>query len=119
MILAIAFSVFISLYFPSLWNYLSGDITTAAILHLASMVPKKLQFSATDFNSYNTVSSGLFLSPTKDGVRTSNGQKMSVPKSHPGLGVEPNWKVLGEPLFAIEWIIKMPGMPIGILIIVC
>ena len=66
------------------------------------MQPKKLQFSATDFNSYNTVSSGLFLSPTKDGVRTSNGQKMSVPKSHPGLGVEPNWKVLGEPLFAIE-----------------
>ena len=80
----------------------TGDISTAAILHLASSVPKKLQFSATDFNSYNTVSSGLFLSPTKDGVRSQNGQKMSVPKSHPGLGVEPNWKILGEPVFVIE-----------------
>ena len=79
-----------------------GDITTSAILHLASTVPRKLQFSATDFNSYNTVASGLFLSPQKDGVRSSNGQKMSVPKSHPGLGIEPNWKILGEPLFVIQ-----------------
>lgn len=79
-----------------------GDINTAAILHLASIVPPKLQFSATDFNAYNTVKSGRFLSPDLDGVRRQNGQKMSVPFQHFGLGVEPNWSVLGEPLFVID-----------------
>lgn len=81
-----------------------GDINTSAILHLASMVPKKLQFSATDFNSYNTVKSGIFLSPEMDGVRTSQGQKMTVPRCHPGLGVRPNWDVLNEPVFVISLI---------------
>ena len=71
-----------------------GDIATAAILHLASSVPQKLQFSATDFNSYNTVKSGRFVCPQTDGVRTENGQKMTVPRSAPGLGVEPNWDSL-------------------------
>ena len=66
------------------------------------MVPKKLQFSATDFNSYNTVQSGRFLSPQKDGVRVQNGQKMTVPMNHPGLGIEPNWEALKEPLLVIE-----------------
>ena len=93
------FIVLCFMYFVFIFK---GDITTSAILHLASTVPRKLQFSATDFNSYNTVASGLFLSPHKDGVRSSNGQKMSVPKSHPGLGIEPNWKILGEPLFVIQ-----------------
>ena len=81
---------------------LPGDINTSAILHLASTVPKKLQFSATDFNSYNTVKSGKFLSPEIDGVRTNGGQKMTVPKTHAGLGVEPNWEVLKNPLFFIS-----------------
>ena len=81
---------------------LPGDINTSAILHLASTVPKKLQFSATDFNSYNTVKSAKFLSPEIDGVRTNGGQKMTVPKTHPGLGVEPNWEVLKNPLFVIS-----------------
>ena len=71
-----------------------GDIAIAAILHLASSVPQKLQFSATDFNSYNTVKSGRFVNPQTDGVRTENGQKMTVPRSVPGLGVEPNWDSL-------------------------
>ena len=66
---------------------LLGDINTSAILHLASTVPKKLQFSATDFNSYNTVKSGKFLSPEIDGVRTNGGQKMTVPKTHPGKAI--------------------------------
>merc|ERR1711951_162031 len=77
-----------------------GDITTAAILHLASTVPTKLQFSATDFNSYNTEKSGFFLSPETDAVRTKNGQKMSVPKTHPGLGIVPNWDTLKEPVWS-------------------
>ena len=78
----------------NLFFYVLGDIATAAILHLASSVPQKLQFSATDFNSYNTVKSGRFVNPKTDGVRTENGQKMTVPRSVPGLGVEPNWDSL-------------------------
>ena len=65
------------------------------------MVPPKLQFSATDFNSYNPVKSGHFLTPDVDGIRTQGGQKMTVPKSKPGLAVEPNWEALGEPAFTI------------------
>ena len=33
-----------------------GDVTTAAIAHLAHSTPEALRFSATDFNSYVTVS---------------------------------------------------------------
>ena len=66
------------------------------------MVPKKLQFSATDFNSYNTVKSGKFISPDKDGVPVLGGTKMSVPRTHPGLGIVPNWEVLKDPVFVIE-----------------
>ena len=39
-----------------------------------------------------------------DGVRTSQGQKMTVPRCHPGLGVRPNWDVLNEPVFVISLI---------------
>jgi len=84
-------SVGIAMTVEDTWG---GDIATAAILHLASSVPQKLQFSATDFNSYNTVKSGRFVCPQTDGVRTENGQKMTVPRSAPGLGVEPNWDSL-------------------------
>lgn len=77
-----------------------GDITTAAILHLASMVPKKLQFSATDFNSYNTVKTGTFVD-SLGGKRTESGQKMAVPTGSPGLGIQPNWDVLKDPIFTL------------------
>jgi hypothetical protein len=33
-----------------------GDIVTAAIAHLAHSTPERFRFSATDFNSYVTVS---------------------------------------------------------------
>jgi hypothetical protein len=36
-----------SFVFLDTWG---GDITTAAILHLAHLAPPKLQFTATDFN---------------------------------------------------------------------
>ena len=68
-----------------------GDITTSAILALASTIPSKLLFAATDLNSYNTIKTGYFLASDVDGVRM--GQNMTVPKSQPGLGVEPNWKI--------------------------
>ncbi len=37
-----------------------GDISTAAIVHLASTAPEKFQFASTDFNAYNTVKTGSF-----------------------------------------------------------
>lgn len=73
-----------------------GDITTAAILHLAHTVPAKLQFTATDFNSYNTVSTGKICG----GEKTAGG-RMVLPQG-PGLGVEPDWASLGQPVFTVE-----------------
>jgi len=72
-----------------------GDITTAAILHLAHIAPAKLQFTVTDFNSYNKVSTGTISGAAKlDGL-------MKLPEG-PGLGVKPNWEVLGQPVFTIK-----------------
>ena len=72
-----------------------GDITTAAILHLAHTAPAKLQFTVTDFNSYNKVSTGTITGADKqDGL-------MKLPHGS-GLGVTPNWEVLGKPLFTIK-----------------
>lgn len=72
-----------------------GDITTAAILHLSHIVAPKLQFTVTDFNSYNKVKSG-----DMNGVSFQNG-RMTLPLG-PGLGVVPEWKNLGEPIIVIE-----------------
>merc|ERR1719431_179468 len=65
-----------------------GDITTAAILHLAHSCPAKLQFTATDFNSYNLAATGKIA-----GGEKLPGGLMGLPKGV-GLGVEPNWEVL-------------------------
>jgi L-alanine-DL-glutamate epimerase-like enolase superfamily enzyme len=72
-----------------------GDITTAAILHLAHIAPEKLQFTVTDFNSYNRVRTG-----TISGAEKAGGL-MGLPIG-PGLGVVPDWEVLGKPLFTIN-----------------
>ena len=72
-----------------------GDINTAAILHLAHTVPAKLLLTVTDFNSYNTRHTGTIAGAVK-----SEG-RMSLPTG-PGLGVTPNYEVLGEPLFVIQ-----------------
>ncbi len=77
-----------------------GDITSSAILHLASTVPKKLQFSATDFNAYNTVKTGSFKG-SLGGAKIQNGERMSVGIDQPGLGIEPNFEVLKH-VFTIE-----------------
>ena len=72
-----------------------GDINTAAILHLAHTVPAKLLLTVTDFNSYNTRHTGTIAGAVK-----SEG-RMRLP-SGPGLGVTPNYEVLGRPLFVIQ-----------------
>jgi L-alanine-DL-glutamate epimerase-like enolase superfamily enzyme len=68
-----------------------GDIVTAAIAHLAHSTPVQHRFTATDFNSYVSVS-------IAEGAPERENGRMAAPKA-PGLGVEPRLDVLGEPLF--------------------
>jgi len=67
-----------------------GDIITAAIAHLAHSTPERFRFSATDFNSYNTVQTATG-APKRDNGYMKAGDL-------PGLGVEPDFKTLGEPV---------------------
>ena len=73
-----------------------GDITTAAILHLAHSAPAKLQFTATDFNSYNKVATGRMA-----GAAKLPGGRMGLPEGL-GLGVEPDMATLGKPVIVLE-----------------
>ncbi|MEM7455003.1 MAG: cis-3-hydroxy-L-proline dehydratase [Planctomycetota bacterium] len=71
-----------------------GDITTAAIAHLAHSTPTELLFTSTDFNSYVTVS-------TADGAPQRQNGRMSA-SGQPGLGVRPKWDVLGDPVVEVS-----------------
>jgi L-alanine-DL-glutamate epimerase-like enolase superfamily enzyme len=71
-----------------------GDITTAAIAHLAHSTPPGLLFSTTDFNSYVTVSNAEGAPQRKEG-RLAAG-------SAPGLGIDPRRQVLGRPVLSIS-----------------
>ncbi len=64
-----------------------GDITTAAIAHLAHSTPEALRFTSTDFNSYVTVSTAEGAPQRIDGY-----MKASV---EAGLGIRPRSEVLG------------------------
>jgi hypothetical protein len=70
-----------------------GDIITAAIAHLANSTPPELLFSATDFNSYVTVSIA------EGAPQRANGRLAA--SREPGLGVVPRLEVLGEPVLRI------------------
>ena len=65
-----------------------GDITTAAIAHLAHSTPEEFRFTTTDFNSYVTVS-------TAEGAAQRVNGHMSAGTA-PGLGVKPRMGVLGK-----------------------
>ncbi|MEO1192876.1 MAG: cis-3-hydroxy-L-proline dehydratase [Pseudomonadota bacterium] len=71
-----------------------GDVTTAAIAHLALSAPAKLRLAATDFNSYVTVSTAAGAPQRQDGRMT--------PSAAPGLGITPRPEVIGAPLFEIS-----------------
>ena len=71
-----------------------GDITTAAIAHLAHSTPPEFLFTATDFNSYVTVS-------TADGAPRRRNGRMAA-STAPGLGVSPKLDVLGRPKVEIS-----------------
>src|SRR5205814_6725754 len=64
-----------------------GDVVTAAIAHLAHSTPTEFLFTATDFNSYVTVS------VAEGAPRRVNGRMAAAPA--PGLGVTPRPEVLG------------------------
>lgn len=70
-----------------------GDITTATIAHLAHSTPPEFLFTATDFNSYVTIS-------TAEGAPQRQKGRMAA-STAPGLGVRPRWNVLGEPVLNI------------------
>jgi L-alanine-DL-glutamate epimerase-like enolase superfamily enzyme len=66
-----------------------GDIVTATIAALARSTPEKFCFSATDFNSYGTVT-------IADGAPRRVDGRMTA-ADVPGLGIMPRLDVLGEP----------------------
>jgi L-alanine-DL-glutamate epimerase-like enolase superfamily enzyme len=66
-----------------------GDITTAAIAHLAHSTPSEFLFTSTDFNSYVTVS-------TAEGAPHRQNGRMAATTA-PGLGITPRLEVLGRP----------------------
>lgn len=70
-----------------------GDIVTASIAHLARSTPAEFCFSATDFNSYGTVT-------IADGAPQRVNGRMTAP-DRPGLGIEPRFAVLGAPVLTI------------------
>ncbi|CAN0486141.1 unnamed protein product, partial [Hapterophycus canaliculatus] len=67
-----------------------GDITTAAIAHLAHSTPEQFRFTSTDFNSYVSVSNA-------DGAPQRDNGAMKASDS-PGLGITPREEVLGDVL---------------------
>ena len=71
-----------------------GDITTSAIAHLAHSTPSDYLFTATDFNSYVSVS-------TANGAPQRKNGRMSAPKD-PGLGIIPKFDILGQPEIEIN-----------------
>ncbi|MCX6597317.1 MAG: mandelate racemase/muconate lactonizing enzyme family protein [Acidobacteria bacterium] len=71
-----------------------GDIITAAIAHLAHSTPPELLFSATDFNSYVTVS-------IAEGAPQRQHGRLAA-STAPGLGITPRMDVLGAPVLEIS-----------------
>ena len=70
-----------------------GEIADAAIAHLAHSTPREYHFQSSAFHEYAT-------HPIAEGGPVIKDGFMSM--SHkPGLGVEPNWDLLGAPIASI------------------
>jgi len=65
-----------------------GDITTAAIAHLAHSTPEEYRFTSTDFNSYVTLSTATGAPERKHGYMEAS--------QAPGLGIAPRMEVIGK-----------------------
>ncbi|MBN8628457.1 MAG: mandelate racemase, partial [Planctomycetes bacterium] len=64
-----------------------GDVTTAAIAHLAHSTPEEFRFTSTDFNSYVTVSTATGAPQRENGYMQAGAA--------PGLGIELRPEVVG------------------------
>lgn len=71
-----------------------GDITTAAIAHLAHSTPEEYRFTSTDFNSYVTVSNAIGAPQRKNGFMQAS--------TAAGLGITPRFDVLGPRLVEVS-----------------
>src|SRR5579871_5411483 len=71
-----------------------GDIVTAAIAHLAHSTPPELLFTATDFNSYVSVS-------IAEGAPQRTKGRMAA-STRPGLGITPRMELLGNPVLDVS-----------------
>lgn len=71
-----------------------GDITTAAIAHLAHSTPEEFRFTSTDFNSYVTVS-------TADGA-PKREQGFMKASTDAGLGITPKMDVIGPRVLEVS-----------------
>jgi len=71
-----------------------GDVTTAAIAHLAHSTPEEYRFTSTDFNSYNTVSNATGAPQRVEGTMQASDAA--------GLGIEPRFEVLGPRLVDVS-----------------
>lgn len=71
-----------------------GDITTAAIAHLAHSTPEEYRFTSTDFNSYVTVSFAEGAPQRQQGFMAAS--------TKPGLGIKPKLDVLGKRVLEIS-----------------
>ncbi len=67
-----------------------GEIVTATLAHFAASTPAELLVNSTDLHNYNPVSTG------QPGPKTADGNLFA--SDEPGLGVEPNYESLGEPV---------------------
>jgi len=71
-----------------------GDVTTAAIAHLAHSTPEEYRFTSTDFNSYNTISNATGAPQRVEGYMQASEAA--------GLGIEPRFEVLGPRLVDVS-----------------
>ena len=71
-----------------------GDITTAAIAHLAHSTPEDFRFTSTDFNSYVTVSTADNAPKRVDGFMAASTEA--------GLGVIPKPDVVGDVVLEVK-----------------
>jgi len=71
-----------------------GDIITSTIAHLAHSTPEDFRFSATDFNSYVSVSNASGAPSRVEGTMSASDE--------PGLGVSLNRDAVGDPVAVYE-----------------
>lgn len=67
-----------------------GEITTSAVAHFAASTPEDYLINSTDLHNYNTRSTGIGGPSVKDGKLYATDL--------PGLGVEPDYDSLGDPV---------------------